>query len=235
MFVGNEMRKLGNLTEVFAIFVFFLILLPALAPCVRAQPGSVSLYPTADTYVDSSNPNSNYGAQGSLYVSNSTISERIAWLKFNLTSVPNIGFVDTATLQLYATIVTETYTVSAHYCSSNSWSELALTYSNMPSYNNTAMDYEMITSGWRWCNWSVLDGVKVSSGFVTIVVSETTLRGVDSRVVFNSKDSFIAPQLIIHWTDVPEFPMFLILPLLLVATLMAVIIQKSKVLHSQKC
>jgi hypothetical protein len=112
------------------------MLLPALAPCVRAQAGSVILYPTADTYVDSSNPNSNYGAKTEVYISKfglgGTNYEKIPWLKFNLTSIPNIGFVDTATLQLYAIYSTETYNVYAHSCSSNSWTELELTYSNMP-------------------------------------------------------------------------------------------------------
>jgi hypothetical protein len=206
------------------------------------QRGEVTIKPLDDTYVDSSNPNSNYGGQSSLALVNwqsyALTSEKIVWLKFNLSAVPEGANVDMAELQLYAFVVSETYDVSAFSCSSNSWTELTLKYSNMPSYNATLIDSVLVPTDSKWYNWSIVNVVrsnlKDNSKSVTIVLSETSPHSSASEVSFYSKESQVdltdyAPRLTVHWSGfVPEFPSFLFLPLAMIATLVAVIVCKKR-------
>jgi len=200
---------------------------------VNAQAGQTTLKPSDDTYVDSNNPSLNYGGQNSLEISEwnvfSTHYDIMVWLKFNLSSVPNGAVVDGATLSLYTYVVGETFDVHAYSCSNNSWTELSLTYSNMPSYNTTSIDSVLVASVNLWYNWSVVDAVRNAlngnAKSVTIVMREPTLHSSATSVYFDSKESpaDYSPKLTIHWSNVPEFPTSIVLPLFIIATLLALV------------
>jgi len=227
------------------LFLGILISQIALIPLVSAQEGEVTLSPADDTFVDDITAVGNHGNSSFLIVGKYDDLylgpvESIAWLKFNLSSVPDGAVVDVATLQLYSYAVTETYNVYARFCSNNSWTELTLTHANMPVFNATSMDSEVVTTSSKWYNWTVTDAVQQSvngifggPGIVTIVLSETSLHGegIDLTVSFYSKEGsdLYMPKLTIHWSDiVPEFPSFLVLPLFMAATLLAAMIFKRK-------
>jgi len=226
------------------------ILIPqiALIPSVSAQEGEVTLYPTDDTFVENYTPVGNFGDSSSLEVGKYEVTypyhvvDYIAWLKFNLSSVPDGAVVDVAALQLFSHYVPETYNVYARSCSNNSWIESTLTYANMPDFNVTSMDSEVVAANSRWYNWTVTDAVQQSvdgifggPGMVTIVLLETSLHATNWQVSFYSKEGsdLYMPKLTIHWTDViPEFPSFLILPLFMIAALLGVMVYRKK--HSVK-
>ena len=228
------------------LFLGILISQIALIPLVSAQEGEVTLNPTDDTFVDDITAVGNHGNASSLRVGKYEDLiligpvEFIVWLKFNLSSVPDGAVVDVATLQLYSYAVPETYNVYARFCSNNSWTELTLTHANMPVFNATSMDSEVVTTSSKWYNWTVTDAVQHSvdgifggPGMVTIVLLETSLHGagMDLTVFFYSKEGsgLYMPKLTIHWNDVvPEFPTFLILPLFMITTLPAVILYRRK-------
>jgi endoglucanase len=223
------------------ILVGITVLLIAAIPLVNAQEGQASINPTDDTFVDFSNQNSSYGGQTNLYIEKFQQSqnnwERRTWLKFNLSSVPEGATVDVAILRLYCGSALDTYNVYAYSSSDTSWTELALTWFNMPSYNTTAMDMEQVATSSRWYNWSVtyavqkaVDGIHGGPNVVTIVLQETSFRSPVSYVTFSSKeDSSHHPELSVHWGGVvPEFPSFPILPLFMIATLLAVIVYERK-------
>jgi hypothetical protein len=218
---------------------------------VNAQVGEVTLKPSDDTYVDSSNPNSNYGQQDYLQITNydsgiNTVYESIAWLKFNLSSVPDGAIIDEATLQLRTSNVTGfiiSFNVDAYSGSDFlnesaivSWTELTLTYSNMPNYNTTSMDSVLVAANNQWYNWSVVDAATDASNSatrtVTIVLFDPSPHGLVSSTSFNSKESSTsdyAPVLDVHWSGVvPEFPSFLVLPLFIAGILLAVTVRKEK-------
>jgi len=209
---------------------------------VNAEAGQVTLKPSDDTYVDSTYPDSNYGGQTHLEISNwnflSNTFESIVWLKFDLSTVPDGAVVDMATLQLYTSMVSETFNVHAYSCSDNSWTELSLTYSNMPSHNTTSMDSRLVATISQWYNWSVVDAVRNALNgnpkSVTIVMQEPALHSSATFAWFMSKESSAyftdySPKLTIHWSNVvPEFPTFLILPLFMIMTLLAVIVYRRK-------
>ncbi len=237
-----------KLNAPFLVMLFLAILISQIAfiPLVSAQEGEVTLNPTDDTYVDDITAVGNHGNVSSLRVGKYEDPilvgpvEYIVWLKFNLSSVPDGAVVDVATLQLYSYAVSETYNVYARFCSNNSWTELTLTHANMPDFNATSMDSEVVTTSSKWYNWTVTDAVQQSvngifggSGMVTIVLLETSLHdpGWDLTVSFYSKEGsdLYMPKLTIYWTNIiPEFPSFLILPLFMIITLLAVIVYRRK-------
>jgi len=218
------------------------------AKSVNAQVGEVTLKPSDDTYVDSSNPNSNYGEQNYLQITNynsetNTAYESIVWLKFNLSSVPDGAVIDEATLRLRTSSVNGSFNVNAYSGSDllnvsavASWTELTLTYSRMPSYNTTSTDSVLVGTSDQRYNWSVVDAVKdalnSAARTVTIVLFDPSPHGLPSSISFNSKEFSIsdyAPILTVHWSGiVPEFPSFLVLALFMMATLLAIIVRRKK-------
>ena len=225
------------------LFLGILISHIAFVPLVSAQEGEVTLNPTDDTFVQDITAVGNFGNMSILEVGKYEDPflgpvESIGWLRFNLSSVPDGAVVDVATLQLYSNVVTETYNVYARFCSNYSWTELTLTHANMPDFNATSMDSEVVATSSKWYNWTVTDAVQHSvdgifggPDMVTIVLLETSLHGLgeDLTVSFYSKEGSVPymPKLTVHWTDViPEFPSFLLLPLFMIATLLAVMIYR---------
>jgi hypothetical protein len=209
---------------------------------VYAQAGGVTVKPTDDTYVDSVYNNTNYGGKIVLdiikwQIYNNTY-EMFLWLKFNLSSVPDGAIVDMATLQLHASVVGETYYVHAYSCPDNSWTELTLTYSNMPSYNTTSMDSTMVSTNDQWYNWSVVDAVRnalnSSSKLATIVLREPTVHISAFGISFDSKESPVSPtdyspRIAVHWSGiVPEFSSLLVPALFMIATLLAVVFYRKR-------
>ncbi len=211
----------------------------------HAQAGQVTLKPSDDTYVNSYNQNSNYGGETSLEVLNehvyyggqNLIIADVVWLKFNLSSVPNGAVIDVATLQLYLSNVQGTSNAHVYSCTDSSWTESTLTYSNMPSYNTTSMDSLSVAVNNQWYNWSTIDAVKnalnSNAKAVTVILLEPSIQD-STSVSFQSKEAPVnltdySPHLTIHWSNVvPEFSTFLVLPLFMMATLLAVIVYRKR-------
>jgi hypothetical protein len=244
-------KKLDVSWKLLCVLGLVILLFSLSAESVSAQAGEVTLKPIDDTYVDSSNPSSNYGEQNYLQITNynsevNSAYESIAWLKFNLSSVPDGAVIDGATLQLRTSNVTGfviSFNVNAYSGSDFlnvsavvSWTELTLTYSNMPSYNTTSMDSVLVATNNQWYNWSVVDAVRdaldSTARTVTLVLFDPSPHGLVSSISFNSKEfnlSDYAPTLTVHWSDIlPEFPTFLFLSFYIMATLIAVIAYRKR-------
>jgi hypothetical protein len=241
-------KKLGVSGILLIVLGLVVLLFSLSAKSVNAQVGEVTLKPTDDAYVDSSSPNSNYGEQNYLQITNynsetNTAYESIVWLKFNLSSVPDGAVIDGATLQLRTSSVNGSFNVNAYSGSDflnlsavASWTELTLTYSRMPSYNTTSTDSVLVGTSGQSYNWSVVDVVKDAlnrtARTVTIVLFDPSPHGLPSSISFNSKEFSIsnyAPTLNVHWSGiVPEFPSSLVLPFFIMATLLAGIARRKK-------
>lgn len=238
-------------SQIVIVLVLSLVLVSILSiRTVNAQAGQATLKPSDDTYVDSGNSNSNYGGQDVVNIQNYQVAilgqtynyTSVAWLKFDLSFVPDGAEVDGAALQLYKSNYSypELFNVHAYSCSNNSWTELTLTYLNMPSYNKTSMDSVPIATDIQWYNWNVVDAVrnalKSNPKAVTIVLLDPSLHSPSGKVAFYSKEQGnYLPKLAIHWSEVvPEFPTFLILPFFMIATLTAVAFYKKKAMQSKR-
>jgi len=219
-----------------------LFFLPNIITIVHAS-SQVTLNPTSDTYVDSSNPNSNYGGQDYLqiqyYPEDGIYGDCMIWLQFNLPSIPSGETINEATLQLYTDRVDETFNVTACYCPENSWTELGITWNNVPSLGVTPLDSVLVGTNYQWYSWDVSYAFQYlqpkNLTAVTIVLLELNAHSSATSVWFESKEAPVnltdyAPKLTIQWSAVvvPEFPTFLIIPLTMIVILIALTFYKKK-------
>jgi hypothetical protein len=153
--------------------------------------------------------------------------------------VPEGAIEITAVLELYTTYdgVTDPHNVVACIVLNNfnnSWSEATLTCRNMPYQDDLELDTEYVVNNETWYEWvvtqAVVNAIANKTTAVTILMKYSW--GMDApSVSFNSKEASLmkTPKLTISWTDVvPEFQPLLILPLFMIATLLAVIVYKRK-------
>lgn len=95
----------------------------------EAQTGTMTLYPTADTFVDKSLSTTNYGTSSTIKL-DSTVIE-YGFMKFDLTPLAGKTIVS-AKLKLYFTNAT-TGDITVKTIADTSWTETGLTYAKMPS------------------------------------------------------------------------------------------------------
>ncbi|MGB0047082.1 MAG: DNRLRE domain-containing protein, partial [Terriglobales bacterium] len=85
--------------------------------------------PLGDTYTNSADPTTNYGAQKTLDVD---AAKEITYIQFNLSSIPTGASVSQATLKLYVNTVATAGAFEV-YAVNGTWSESTLTYSLAPA------------------------------------------------------------------------------------------------------
>ena len=85
--------------------------------------------PLGDTYTNSADPTTNYGAQKTLDVD---AAKEITYIQFNLASVPAGASISQATLKIYVNTVS-TAGAFEIYAVNGAWTESALTYSLAPA------------------------------------------------------------------------------------------------------
>ncbi|MHC4115557.1 MAG: CBM96 family carbohydrate-binding protein, partial [Planctomycetota bacterium] len=147
--------------------------------------GSVQSNPTDDSYVNESNPTANFGTNTTLKVRGDSAGYgRWPFLKFTVTGVS--GSVTSAKLKLYSTDVTQS--VIAKAVSNTSWTEGAITWSNMPSVGSTLDTKSPGASSWVEYDVS---GSVTGNGTYSFCLQGS----VDSAHVFDSKEGTNKPVL----------------------------------------
>ena len=197
----------------------------SLFTAVEGQEGQVTLNPIHDTYTSTEAPESNYGDAPYLKVTITEAYTRFIWLKFNLSAVPDGAIITSANLELYAMGVVhifepETYNVSTHSCSDNSWSEESMTRLNQPDYESRSTSWVLVETPEQWYSW---DATKLVQRHVdvrghgenetTIVLQENLNHRPAFNVIFSSKENENEqhfPKLTVQWSgiepDLPEHP-----------------------------
>ena len=174
-----------------------------------ANSGTVTLPCIADTYVDSSNPTSNYGPSTRIVIDNWHLTET-GFVKFDLSGLS--GTVTSATLRLHGqyTGTHEECVATVSPATPSTWVENKLNYTNQPtigpilSYNivrpiaRYSMDYD-VTS---YVNSQVAGG---TPGQVSFAVQMNQHPADKQIAVFNAKESGgIAPELILTFGAPPQ-------------------------------
>jgi hypothetical protein len=197
MIVSNRMALLSCL--------FLISVSLFLAPrVVNATIGSskMTLYAVADAYVNSSNPNANYGNENSLkVVSDGQVS--YIYVMFDLSSVPSDANILSAEIMLYLQGSSGTAdTIGVFFCVDNSWRELEITYNNKPGFNPIPTDTWSFgfIEYYDYKSWNVTQDVKTAfpSGRLTEVLKFTTKTGSGSAD-FDSRETPNKPGLEIEY------------------------------------
>jgi len=107
----------------------------ALALLVLFLPGvsQGQITPSADSYTNTADPNTNYGAKTLLDVDAAT---QITYIQFPLSSIPSAASVSQATLKVYVNSVTTAGSFNVDYVNS-AWSESTIDSSNAPPLGTT--------------------------------------------------------------------------------------------------
>ncbi|UCD96174.1 MAG: DNRLRE domain-containing protein [Candidatus Bathyarchaeota archaeon] len=206
---------------------------------VYAQVDQITVFSSADAFIDSSAPDANFGT-GDLTITNSSLQRMIIWLKFNLSDVPDGAVITSAILQLKCNSAPEPFNVSSHFCSDNDWTEASITYNNAPWYDPTPMpdmcptcgskNWALVDAPLQWYLWDVtfavnqtLDGVHGGPDVVTIVLEERWEHPQGVVAAFVSRDGPFqdTPKMRVAWSHIiPEFPTFHLATFLLTTTLL---------------
>lgn len=145
------------------LFVVLFLTLGAALPS-QALRDSKELLPIADSYVRSLGQDFNWGRAGHLWV-RSGEEEMISFLMFDLSQIPSDALVEEAELRLYAVgVFLNAVVVGVHYCADNDWTELGITYSNMPEFQPDPLDSVNVTTAFIWYEWNVTDTARLTMG-----------------------------------------------------------------------
>jgi hypothetical protein len=205
--------KLLNFALVVVLVLALIPLSKVITPVDATIP--VTLGPIADAYVDSSNPDSNFGISEYLYATfrdyNYTDDVRTnSYLMFNLGSFSS-GEVASASLRLYAWHVTSpTPHVGVHQCSNTTWNENTIYWLDAPSFSPLAIDSVAVPLQDQWYSWNVTEPVNSAAGSkLTLVLSVEDINE-HYDAYFYSRDGWYSPELVIELKDVapPTFANF---------------------------
>lgn len=155
------MNHSGSLSKVTVALAVLLLL--GLAGSHPVMAGTYTIYPEADSYVDSLNPNTNYGTETQLYATyfpdylGSTLTQR-AFLKFDLSVIPKGYIITAATLNLYVTSngghpplgTTNLYHVG------DAWTESGITWDNQLPADSYLAAHEYMFWGYYYA-WNLFD------------------------------------------------------------------------------
>ena len=201
--------------------ILFTIVLASCVPAissVQASPttSTLPLIPVADSYVDNSNPNVNYGSSIFLYTHN--YSESVAeagagsntinaigpigntWLRFDLSQIPSQATVNSIILRMHTAIwgTRSVNRVGVFICNDNSWTESGITWNNAPS-PSSATPLQSVVCGDPDMDYDFnLTSALTGKSAVSLVLESVQLA--KEPAVFNSKDLSNGPTLIVNYT-----------------------------------
>ena len=170
---------------------------------------TVTLHSIADSYVNASSPDTNYGSSVSLYVSASSKLD-YTYVMFNLSSIPSEANIIYAQLRMYLSdLGGQIYghpsdDIGVYYCPDNSWIENEIIWNNSPTFDSQPTDIYSFGLGLIFANyrsWDVTADVKqaFSEEILTEVVKFESKTG-DGYAVFDSKENDNEPLLEIEYS-----------------------------------
>jgi hypothetical protein len=193
--------------------------MPKVTALYIGPTNTTTLYSIADSYVNASSPDTNYGNDQNLFVnaSSSDLSQNFIYVKFDLSTLPQNAYIVSASLQLrlsgfsnlYYGIIGGGDRINAYYCSDNSWTETGITYNNKPTFNTASTDYwspgMFISYGYK--SWDITEDIKTAQpiGELTEVIKFSDKNGDYGHARYQSKEATNKPKLEIQYTTTPVF------------------------------
>src|SRR5512140_705191 len=184
--------KIKTLTTTILILVF----MASMPQFAHAAPSTVtSLIPTADTYVDSSKPTTNFGSGTLMWIDASSPTRR-ALLRFSLSSIPAGSTINSAVLKLYVTADGSSVAGSVKTVGS-SWSESSVTYSTAPAVGSTIASIAGRAAPGATLAVDITSYV-VGKSTVNLYLTTSSTDGV--QYYSREKGGSLAPRLVVTWS-----------------------------------
>lgn len=163
------------------------------------NPGTQTLTPDGDAYVDQLLPALNFGTDATLRVRSQLLGNQRTLVRFVLPAIPSRCTVTLAILRLNASSSAEGRTLRAEKVAT-SWTETGVNWLNQPASGAPAADSE---SGTGWVEWTVTSAVLqmytgTNDGFLLRDLSEDS--AIDQAQVFSSREGANPPELVITFS-----------------------------------
>ncbi len=159
---------------------------PVVTPSPTPSPGTTTLTPVADSYVDASAPTTNHGTTTTIRVDGSPVVR--SYLRFNVAGLT--GAATSATLRIWANSAQSTgYDVFG--VADNTWVETAITDSTAPPFGAKIGSSGAAATG-TWTSVNVTSAV-TASGLISFGLSTTN----STALSLSSREGTNAPQLVI--------------------------------------
>lgn len=206
----SHLRKM--LYPVLFSLLLLLVTLPD-PPAVRSLPttDTATLNPVADSHVEEVSPDVNFGGESFLEVADATgasVGTKMGYIMFDLSGVyPPGATIDSAQLQLYVSVLTETHEVGVHYCSDNSWVESEITWSNRPAFEASVIDTTTVDTQGVWCSWTLTETVRTAlsrgAKLTVVIKSEDKHEGAKWVQFYSREETGLEPKLMTTWSWTP--------------------------------
>ena len=159
---------------------------PIVTPTPTPSPGTTTLTPVADSYVDASAPTTNHGTTTTIRVDGSPVVR--SYLRFNVAGLT--GAATSATLRVWANSAQSTG-CDVFGVADNTWAETAITASTAPPFGAKIGSSGAVATG-TWTSVNVTSAVS-ASGPISFGLSTTN----STALSLSSREGANAPQLII--------------------------------------
>ena len=203
----SELLLISIITILSPLFFSFFI--------VNASPAigsnTIKLQAIADAYVNSSNPDTNYGNLDWLYVSENS-KQDYTYVMFDLSSLPSGANIIFAELRMHLSSTGGSIygmpsdDIGAYYCSDNSWTENSITWNNRPTFNSEPTDIWSFGFMYylNYKSWNITTDVNNAfpSGILTEVLKFESKTG-EGYAVFDSTENDDKPILEIEYSTEP--------------------------------
>jgi hypothetical protein len=150
--------------------------------------GTATFVPVADAFVDSANPNTNYGKATNLRVDGSPVVN--SYLRFNVQGVT--GTITKVTLKVYANS-SQSRGYDVHGVADTTWAESSLTYNNAPTMGAVAGSSGAVSAN----TWTSVDVTALVTGNGLVSLGLTTAS--TTNLSLGSREAGAnAPQLVVQ-------------------------------------
>ena len=202
--IQNKMnRKIG--------LYILITLLISISMIQIVQAKQIIIYPTEDTYIDSTYPNDNFVGSWSLVSSRSIYysgskDERISLLNFNI-NLPSGSIINSAKLRLNSSTVGSTTSHIATYKYSNNLNLMTVTWNNLPSGTYQYLSENMVPYENKYYYWNILPAITKTNDDITLALKSTRTSNGYETAYFWSKNNYYQlryPALIIDYSTSPS-------------------------------
>jgi len=174
---------------------------------------TITIYAIADSYVDSSSPDTNYGSEEELKIKFNS-HQAYLYVMFDLSSIPSDATILLAELELYITSISGrgpwgTLRTGTHHCPDNTWSEYGITWNNKPNFKQEATSLKSFGM-WVWLDvyesWNITEDV-IESRWVGKLTEVLKFESTEDYgdFTFQSRESSHKPRLVITYYRPPIY------------------------------